>query len=196
MIGPDAVHLCIDMQRMFAEETKWHAPALAGIVPNVARIARAMPERTLFARMSVPANAGEAQGSWRDYYRRWASMTGDRMPAGLVEVIAELAEFAAPARTFDKPTYSLFGNARFADRLAALSPGALVFTGVETDVCVLATVFDAIDRGYHAIVVADAVTSASLASHEAVLSLLLPRLPEQATVTDTAGLLASLEGRA
>ncbi|MBE7186185.1 MAG: cysteine hydrolase [Methylobacterium mesophilicum] len=183
------------MQRMFAEETEWHAPALAGIVPNVVRIARVLPDRTLFARMSVPANAGAARGRWRDYYRRWSSMTGDRMDAGLVEVVAELAGFAAPDRTFDKPTYSLFGNPRFADRLAAMEADTLVFTGVETDVCVLATVFDAIERGYHAIVVSDAVTSASLASHEAVLTLLLPRLPEQATVTDTAGLLASLGER-
>jgi nicotinamidase-related amidase len=110
---------------------------------------------------------------------------------GLVEVIEPLAVLARQAETLDKPTYSMFGVSGLADRLVARNVDTLVITGVETDVCVLATVFDAIDRGYRIIVVKDAVTSGSLESHKATIDLLLPRMPQQIALASTATLLAN-----
>ena len=52
--GANAVHLCIDMRRIFAEETEWHTPTLVDIAPNIARIVKAKPGRTIFARFIVP----------------------------------------------------------------------------------------------------------------------------------------------
>ena len=49
-----AVHLCVDMQRMFAERTEWHVPWLGRILPNVLAITAAHPERTVFTRF-IPA---------------------------------------------------------------------------------------------------------------------------------------------
>ena len=45
-LGADAVHLCIDMQTLFAERTDWHVPWLERVLPTVIRLAEAHPERT------------------------------------------------------------------------------------------------------------------------------------------------------
>ena len=191
-IGPNAVHLCIDMQRLFAEKTEWHTPTLADIVPNIARIIEAKPGRTIFARFTVPETPDVAEGNWRSYYQHWSGIVqASSSDPGLVDVIEPLAVLARQAETLDKPTYSMFGVSGLADQLAARNVDTLVITGVETDVCVLATVFDAIDRGYRIIVVKDAVTSGSLDSHKATIDLLLPRMPQQIALTSTATLLAN-----
>lgn len=36
LVGERAVHVCIDMQRMFAEATEWHAPWLESVLHAVA----------------------------------------------------------------------------------------------------------------------------------------------------------------
>ena len=40
-LGPSAVHLCIDMQTLFAERTDWHVPWLERVLPAVVRLAEA-----------------------------------------------------------------------------------------------------------------------------------------------------------
>ena len=191
-IGRDAVHLSIDMQRIFAEATEWHTPTLAGILPKVLRLATARP--TLYSRFTVPAKAAAATGQWRRYYQRWSMFTGEAMDPGLVDLVAPLAEIADPADVYDKPTYSLFETPAFVERLAADHVGTIIFTGVETDVCVLATLFGAVDRGFRVIAVADALTSSSLESHAAIMDLLLPRMPDQVEIADTDAVLAAWAG--
>ncbi|MDQ0509140.1 cysteine hydrolase family protein [Ancylobacter amanitiformis] len=188
--GPHAVHLCIDMQRLFSETTPWHTPAMADVLPNILRIAEAKPGRSLFARFIVADSAETAPGCWQPYYLRWSTLTLEQMDPLLHELVAPLTAHAAPDRVFDKAGYSIFANPGFSDWLAANAVDTLVFTGVETDICVLASLFDALDRGFHAIVVTDAVTSSAPASHEAVMTHLLPRMPEQVALMDTATLLA------
>ena len=56
--GPvsDWVHLCVDMQRMFAEDTDWRTLWLPRVLPQVVRLAERAPERTMFTRFAgVPA---------------------------------------------------------------------------------------------------------------------------------------------
>ena len=38
-LGPRAVHLCVDMQTLFAERTDWHVPWLERVLPAVTRLA-------------------------------------------------------------------------------------------------------------------------------------------------------------
>ena len=173
------LHLSIDMQRLFAEPTAWHTPALADILPAVTRLAEARPEQTMFARFMTPATPAQAQGRWRHYYERWSSVTGDRSPAELLDLVTPLAELAGSGRTVEKTTYSAFATPGFIRKLEDLAVDTIVITGVETDVCVLASVFDAVDLGYRVIVPVDAVASSSGAAHEAVLRHVLPRLAEQ-----------------
>ena len=67
------LHIAVDMQRLFAEPTVRHAPALADILPRVVRLARHAPEDTVFTHF-VPAERPEdAAGAWHGYCERWHS---------------------------------------------------------------------------------------------------------------------------
>ena len=55
-VGAEAIHLCVDMQRMFAEDTDWKMPWLPRVLPNVVAITAAHPARTVFTRF-IPARA-------------------------------------------------------------------------------------------------------------------------------------------
>lgn len=190
-LGQRALHVAIDMQRLFAEPTAWQVPALADIVPNIERLARARANQTLFARFLVPPSAAEALGRWRRHYERWPSVAGDRLDPALLDLVAPLAALAAPERIVDKSSYSVFGAEGFARMLAHRGVDTLVFSGVETDVCVLASVLDAVDLGLRVVVVSDAVTSADLDVHAIVLGRLLPRLDAQVEIATTEAVLAA-----
>jgi nicotinamidase-related amidase len=191
LTGARAVHLCVDMQRLFAEDTDWHTPTLLDIVPNIVRIVEAKPGHTIFARFTVPETADEAKGCWRPYYRRWASLTGANLPPGIIDLVEPLATIARGEELLDKPTYSMFGDNGLERRLQARQADTLVITGVETDICVLATVFDAVDRGYRVVLPRDAVTSSTLEAHRATLDLILSRAPEQIILTRTQDVIES-----
>jgi nicotinamidase-related amidase len=62
----------------------------------------------------------------------------------------------------DKNRYSAFAEPRLIEHLRQRETDALIVSGSETDVCVLATVLDAVDIGYRVIVVRDAVCSSSV----------------------------------
>lgn len=185
-----AVHLCVDMQRLFAEETDWHTPALTGIVPNIARIVRARPGNTIFARFLVPARAEDVPGAWQDYYRRWPGIVAAAAadPA-LIDLVPALAALTPGETVLDKLTYSMFTGTGLAGTLAARGGDTVIVTGVETDVCVLATVMSAVELGLRVIIPTDAVASSSHASHEATLRLVLPRIADQVALPDTATLI-------
>lgn len=69
-----------------------------------------------------------------------------------------------------KHTYSGFAGTDLRDRLAALGRQTLVFTGVQTQVCVESTLRDAHSLGYYCVVPQDAVGSHTPALHEATLN--------------------------
>lgn len=189
-IPATTLHLAIDMQRLFAEPTVWHAPDLAGIVPAVERLSRARPDHTLFIRFVPPDRPAAASGRWQRYYERWPEVTGERRPPGHVGLVAPLAGLAAEDTLADKGTYSAFGAPALRRRLEAEPITTLVLSGVETDVCVLATLFDAVDHGYRVVVARDAVASGSREAHDAVLAHVLPRLPEQVDLATVDAILA------
>jgi nicotinamidase-related amidase len=56
---------------------------------------------------------------------------------------------------------------------------ALIISGSETDVCVLATVLGAVDFGYRDIVVRDALCSSSNEGHDMLMRLYHTRFTEQ-----------------
>jgi ureidoacrylate peracid hydrolase len=69
-----------------------------------------------------------------------------------------------------KHTYSGFGGTDLEERLAALKRRTLVFTGVQTQVCVESTLRDAHSLGYFCVVPEDAVGSHTPALHQATLN--------------------------
>jgi nicotinamidase-related amidase len=56
------IHLCIDMQAMFAEQTPWHVPWMADVSPAIIEVTARHPEKTILTRFVPPAKAGDATG--------------------------------------------------------------------------------------------------------------------------------------
>lgn len=174
-----AVHAAIDMQRLFAEETEWASPGVHAIAPNVARICAHAPERTIFTRFLTPRRIEDAKGQWKAYYQRWQSVLAGNHPKDIFELVPELRGFAPPARVVDKYTHSAYEAPAFQKALDELDAAILVMSGVETEVCVLATALTAIDRGLRVILVSDAITSSQPEAHAAALDVIYPRFNMQ-----------------
>jgi nicotinamidase-related amidase len=181
-LSPNTLHVVIDMQRLFAEDTAWHTPVTKAILPNVIKLCEVSRHRSLFAKFIVPLRAEDARGRWSDYYKRWSTMTGDVLEPGMLDLMEPLADLAGENDVVEKETYSVFGSSGFLDRLAVDKIDTVVFSGVETDVCVYASVLDAIDAGLRVILVSDAIGSGDEAAHQAVMMHLAPRLSEQLEV--------------
>jgi nicotinamidase-related amidase len=194
-IPGDAVHVAVDMQRVFAEATPWHVGSFDDVLPNVLRLARRAPARTILTRFVTPRGPAAARGSWRGYYRRWPEVTLERMPRAMLDVVAPLAALAPPAAIVDKKVYSAFGARPFVRALCALGGDTLILSGVETDVCVLATAYGAVDRGLRVIVATDACTGYSLDSHRAMIDHVYPRIPDQVSLMTTDAILAAWRPR-
>lgn len=188
-LGRDAVHLCIDMQRLFSEPTDWHTPAMAHVTPPIVRISAHAPERAIFTRFWAPQHLQDAKGQWQTYYQRWQGVLAHRNDDDLYGLIPELRPFVPPGQTLDKFGFSAFDAPELDPMLDRLGAKTLIVTGVETDVCVLSTLFAAIDRGHRIVLVDDAVASSDLASHAATLAHIIPRFDRQIEVIDTETLL-------
>ena len=173
------INVVVDMQRLFGEATVWHTPSLADVVAPIGRLVSHAPDRTVFTRFMTPVTAVEAVGVWGDYYRHWSTVTTEGMSPDLLDIVPALSGWLPPALQADKTTHSAFNSGEFASQLAGLGAATVVLCGVETDVCVLATAMDAIDRGIGVIVATDAVTSSDVASHRACLDHVYPRFDQQ-----------------
>ena len=178
-LAADALHIVVDMQRLFVEHPDWSVPDLPKIVPPILRLIDAHPRQTLFTRFLTPRTAAEASGQWRHYYRHWQSVTLAHMDPALLDLVAPLAARARPGTILDKKSHGGFDSPTFANAILRRQTSTLVLTGVETDVCVLALAFAATDLGYRVIVVEDAVASSSPAGHRAALEAIYPRLDQQ-----------------
>lgn len=167
-LGTNWVHLCVDMQRMFAEQTEWHAPWIERVLPEVVRLVEMGPERTVFTRFIPARSHEEVGGTWRRYYQRWETMTRDRLAPELIDLIPDLARFAPPARIMDKPIYSPWLGSRLHAELIAGGVDTIVISGAETEVCVMAAVIGAIDLGYRVVIATDAICSSADSTHDAM----------------------------
>jgi nicotinamidase-related amidase len=190
-LGERTVHLCIDMQNLFAEDTPWHTPWMKRVLPVVEQIAELHAERTIFTRFVPARNADELPGSWRRYYRRWAELTLDRLDPRLIELVPPLARLAPPAMTIDKRVYSPFAERALWGELRRRRADTLVITGAETDVCVLAAVLDAVDQGYRVVLATDALCSSSDETHDALMTLYHNRFAEQIESAESEEILAA-----
>ncbi|WP_312408025.1 cysteine hydrolase [Rhizobium sp.] len=172
-------HICVDAPRMFAEDTPWHVPWMARVLPQLEEISRRHAARTIFTRFMTPAQADNAGGSWKEYYRKWWMMTGEYLPKELFGLAPSLQAVVPPARVFDKLTYSPWVDGRLLSHLESKAVQTVVVTGGETDVCVLATVLGAIDRAFRVIMLSDAVCSGADETHDAAVDLLGDRFSDQ-----------------
>lgn len=190
-IGGDALHVVVDMQDLFAAQTVWHTPSIPAITPAILRLVAHRSERTIFTRFMTPHTADETSGAWRTYYRRWTRVTTSCMDPAVLDVMNEFRSFIPPAHVVDKTTYSAFESDTFVKLLDTMACRTVVVTGVETDVCVLATVMTGVDRGYRVIIAEDAVTSSDEDAHRATLDLVYRRFEDQIEIGTTEEIIAS-----
>lgn len=186
------IHLCIDMQRMFAEDTPWHVPWMKEVSPQVQEIARRHPQRTVFTRFVPPKRAEDMLGMWRSYYEKWDTMTLDRLEPDMVDLVPSLKALVPPGRIFDKMTYSPWTTGELHRVLAGEKVETIAISGGETDVCVLAAALGAIDLGYRVILLKDAVCSGADDTHDASLELLGDRFSVQLEISSTEGFLSQV----
>ena len=85
----------------------------------------------------------------------------EQYPKGLGNTIPAIAETFVPEKScvVAKTSFSVFGEEKFQEALSQMRPHSLIFCGMETHVCVLHSVFDALEAGYPVIIAADAVSS-------------------------------------
>ena len=183
-------HICVDMQNIFAEETPWHTPWMARVLPVVTRIAERHPSRTIFTRFIPPCRPDQMPGSWQRYYERWRELTLERIDPWLIDLVPPLATLAFPAEVIDKRAYSPFSEPQLNDLLRRRRVDSLLITGAETDVCVLAAVLDAVDLGYRVVLATDALCSSSDATHDALLALYRNRFSQQIETASSETILA------
>jgi nicotinamidase-related amidase len=178
-LGERTVHLCVDMQNLFAEDTPWNTPWMKRVLPVVTRIAERHPEQTVFTRFIPARHPDELPGNWRRFYRRWAELTLERIDRRLLELVPPLNRLVPPAVVIDKRVYSPFAEPDLPQLLRERQVDTLVITGAETDVCVLGAVVDAVDRGYRVVLAEDAICSSSDETHDALMTLYRNRFSQQ-----------------
>jgi nicotinamidase-related amidase len=179
------LHVCVDMQRLFADDTDWHTPWMDRVLPNVVRIVESHPARTAFTRFIPADEPGQGRGTWRRYYENWESMTITRLGREMVELVPELKRFVPPARLIDKKVYSPWLEGNLDNLLRDTPIDTLIVSGGETDVCVLATVLGAVDRGYRVVVATDALCSSTDETHDAMMTLYHNRYGQQVETVTT-----------
>ena len=188
-LGAGCVHLCVDMQRLFAPGSPWAVPWLPEVLPAIEAICALHPQRTVFTRFIPAARAGEGRGTWARYYDRWADITLERIGPDAVRLMPALERFVPPAGVIDKSVYSPWTEGRLDAFLAGSGIDTVIITGGETDVCVLASVLGSIDRGLRVVLVTDALCSSSDQTHDALMALYRTRFSEQVETTSTAEVL-------
>ncbi len=139
-----SVHLCVDMQRIFSAEGPWPTPWMDRVLPVAASLANRHLERTVFTRFMPPERPDQMPGMWQRYYRRWRVATRECLDLRLLELMPPLAALCPPATVIDKTRYSALAEPKLAEHLRQREADALIVSGSETDVCVLATVPDAV----------------------------------------------------
>ncbi len=174
-----AVHLCCDMQNIFAKGGIWETPWMERVLPVIETIVSHYPERTIFSRFITPRHPEDRLGQWRRYFRRWERATRQHLRGDELDLVPVLARHVPPALVVDKPAYSAFVQSTLYDLLTGRGVGTLVITGAETDVCVLATVLSAVDLGFRVVIVEDALCSSSDAGHDALMTMYRMRFHEQ-----------------
>lgn len=183
------MHICLDMQKLFAPDGPWATPWMERVLPVAVRLSEALRGRTVFTRFIPAASPEEEIGVWRRFYRRWEAVTRERLAPGMLDLVDELAPFAQSAPVVDKSRLSAFSAPGLAPLLNARGADTLIFSGAETDMCVLASVLGAVDRGYRVIIAEDAVCSSSDSGHDALMTLYRERFTEQIETVDSAVLL-------
>jgi len=90
-------------------------------------------------------------------------------PQSLGPTTPQIAELLAGCEPIDKAAFNCCGNENFKTALASLPRRQIILAGIETHVCIYQTAADLLGEGYSVEIVADAVSSRTLANKQIAL---------------------------
>ena len=95
----------------------------------------------------------------------------EQYPKGLGPTVPEVGgHLPAGTPVIEKTAFSVFGESAFRCELAKRKCRDFIICGIESDICVLQSVFAALAAGFRVTVAADAVTSRRLADRDLALA--------------------------
>lgn len=95
----------------------------------------------------------------------------EQYPKGLGNTLPRFAaKLPSDQLYLPKTGFSVFAEPAFRTALAQKRRGTLIFCGIESHVCVLQSVLDALDKGFEVCLAADAVTSRKASDRELALA--------------------------
>jgi nicotinamidase-related amidase len=177
----------IDMQHDFVHGDGWFAgmgfdvSALQAAVPVIAGLIEAARARGVTVVHTRQGNAADlsdlpparlAQGEKVGHPIGKTGVLGRGLVRGEPgwQIVPELASRKGEL-VVDKPAHSAFWGTDLGDQLDDRGIDHLILTGVTANVCVLSTLFAAVDRGYASLLVTDAIAAVSAATTDVVLDL-------------------------
>ena len=97
----------------------------------------------------------------------------EQYPKGLGNTVPELSTWIGEKTpVIEKTSFSVFGSPEFCAELDKRKREVLIFCGIESHVCLLQSVLDAVERGYEVIVASDAVMIRKFSDCHAALEML------------------------
>ncbi|MCV0409296.1 isochorismatase family cysteine hydrolase [Nitrosopumilus sp.] len=178
----------VDMQKLFLTDKKspWMDKKLLSIIPNIKKLIEILGEQNvIFTRFMPPKNWQDEHGSWQAYYKMNQKVTTRILGTGALDIIDDFLPYVANASVASrKKSASAFMAGNFHSKIKKQSVQILIFTGIETDYCVLSSVLDAIHLGYFVIVVMDACASSKKQGQKHAQGI-FERFPEQLWITST-----------
>lgn len=186
----------VDMQKLFLTEKKspWMDKKLLSIIPNIKKlIENSRIQNVIFTRFTPPKNWQKEQDSWQTYYRINQKITTSVLGTEALDIIDNFMQYLPNSVVASrKKSASIFMAGNFHSKIKKKSTKILIFTGVETDYCVLSSVLDAIHLGYYVIVVMDACASSKKQGQKHAQGI-FERFPEQLWITSTNNLISHFE---
>jgi len=183
----------VDMQKLFLTEKKspWMDEKLLSIIPNIKKLIKnSRIQNVIFTRFTPPKNWQKETDSWQTYYRINQKITPDILGTDALNLIDDFIPYVPNSVVVSrKKSASIFMAGNFHSIIKKKSARILIFTGVETDYCVLSSVLDAIHLGYYVIVVTDACASSKKQGQKHARGI-FDRFPEQLWVTSTNNLIS------
>jgi hypothetical protein len=96
-------------------------------------------------------------------------VVSEQYPKGLGPTIKDISRLITDFDPIEKLSFSCCGERRFLELIHEYGKRNIIICGIETHVCVLQTVMDLIERGYHPVIIEDCVSSRKSSDRETAL---------------------------
>jgi nicotinamidase-related amidase len=96
-------------------------------------------------------------------------VVSEQYPKGLGPTIKDISRLITDFDPIEKVSVSCCGERRFLELIHEYGKRNIIICGIETHVCVLQTVMDLIERGYHPVIIEDCVSSRKSSDRETAL---------------------------